>query len=90
MLPALSLERRAELLEFEAALKAVSAAVGPGRKGLVEGVGRDVLEAVWAAALLPFIAPAGEILDGRVPARPRRAGLLMPESVRGTKFGKPS
>ena len=36
------------------------------------------------------MVPAGEILDGKVPARPRRAGLLIPVSVSGTRFGKPS
>ena len=55
----------------------------------MEGVGREVLEAFWLV-LAPFNTPAGEILEGRVPARPRLAGLLMPLSVRGTRFGKPS
>ena len=71
-----------------ALLKAVSAAE-PGLNGLVDGVGLDVLEVFWAK-LMPLIVPTGDILDGRVPARPRRAGLLMPVSVRGTKSGKPS
>ena len=44
ILPALSLESIAALLVLEGALlKAVSAAE-PGRKGLVDGVGLDVLE----------------------------------------------
>lgn len=61
----------------------------PGRKGLVDGVGREVLDAkkerVWG-----FPTAGGVILDGRVPALPLRAGLFIPVSVNGTRSGKPS
>ena len=59
----------------------------PGRKGLVEGVGREVFE---VKRLTPLMVPTGEILEGRVPARPLLAGLLIPVSVNGTRSGKPS
>jgi hypothetical protein len=90
MLPARSLDNNAALLFDAALLKAVSAAeVDPGLKGLVEGVGREVLEDV-GLLLTPFMIPAGDIREGNVPARPRLAGLLIPESVKGTRLGKPS
>jgi hypothetical protein len=90
MLPARSLESKAALLLDAALLNAVSAAeVEPGLKGLVEGVGREVLEVV-GLELRPFMIPAGDMREGNVPARPRLAGLLMPESVKGTRLGKPS
>lgn len=73
-----------------ALLKAFSEAeVEPGRNGLVEGVGRDVLE-VRRAMFGALFEAVGEILEGKVPARPLRAGLLMPVSVNGTRSGKPS
>jgi len=94
MLPARNLESKVEVpAEAGALLKAFSEAeVDPGRKGLVVGVGREVLEVkeVMFGALLVVV---GEIREGRVPARPLRAGLLMPVSVKGTKgtrSGKPS
>lgn len=94
MLPARSLDRSAAVPGFVddwALLKALSAAdaeVEPGLNGLVDGVGLDVLDAVLVLMLV--MPPGAEILEGRVPARPRRAGLLMPDSVRGTRSGKPS
>jgi len=94
MLPARSLERRAEVPADEGALlKAFSRAdVEPGRKGLVEGVGREVFE-VSAAMFGALLVLVGEIREGKVPARPLRAGLLIPVSVNGTsgtRSGKPS
>lgn len=65
------------------------AEVEPGRNGLVEGVGRDVLE-VSRAIFGALFETVGDILEGKVPALPLRAGLLMPVSVRGTRSGKPS
>ena len=55
----------------------------------MDGVGLEVFD-VRDDTLMPFIVPTGEILDGRVPALPLLAGLLMPDSVTGTKSGKPS
>ena len=76
-----------------APLKAFSEAlVEPGRNGLVVGVGREVLE-VKSVVAGSVEVTVGEILEGRVPARPLRAGLLIPVSVkgtRGTRSGKPS
>lgn len=92
MLPARSLDSKVELPDGDvpAALKASSAAeVELGLKGLVDGVGREVLEARLWDGIVPMV-PTGEIRDGNVPARPRRAGLLTPVSVRGTRSGKPS
>lgn len=91
MLPARSLESRAEVpADAGALLNAFSEAdVELGRKGLVVGVGRDVFEvstAIFGALLLTV----GEMREGRVPARPLRAGLLIPVSVKGTRSGNPS
>lgn len=55
----------------------------------MDGVGLDVFE-VRDETLMPLIVPTGEILDGRVPALPLLAGLLMPDSVTGAKSGNPS
>lgn len=55
----------------------------------MDGVGLDVFD-VRDETLMPLIVPTGEILDGRVPALPLLAGLLMPDSVTGTKSGNPS
>lgn len=61
--------------------------IDEGLKGLVEGVGRDDLgSSDWAA---PPIAPLGENLEGRVPARVLR-GLCIIVSAGGMKSGKPS
>lgn len=60
-----------------------------GLKGLVEGVGLDVFD-VSDETLMPLIVPTGGIRDGSVPALPLLAGLLMPDSVTGTRSGKPS
>lgn len=65
------------------------AEVEPGRNGLVEGVGRDVFD-VKRAMFGALLETVGDILEGKVPARPLRAGLLIPVSVKGTKSGKPS
>lgn len=59
-------------------------------KGLVDGVGRDVLDVI-SLTLSPFTVPTGDILEGRVPARARLvAGLPIPASLIGTRSGKPS
>ena len=61
--------------------------IDDGLKGLVEGVGREDLgSSDWVA---PPIAPLGENLDGRVPARVLR-GLCVVFSAGGMKSGKPS
>lgn len=60
-----------------------------GLNGLVDGVGLEVFD-VRDETLMPFIVPTGDILDGSVPALPLLAGLLIPDSVTGTKSGKPS
>ena len=91
MLPARSLESKAEVpADAGALLKAFSdAEVEPGLKGLVVGVGRDVLE-VKRVTFGALFVTVGDMREGRVPALTRRAGLLMPVSVRGTRSGKPS
>lgn len=91
ILPARSRDKRADVPEGAGALlKAFSEAkVEPGRKGLVEGVGRDVLD-VRRATLGALFETVGEILDGKVPALPLRAGLFIPVSVKGTRSGNPS
>ena len=91
MLPARSLESRADVpADAGALLKAFSEAeVEPGRKGLVEGVGREVFE-VRRAMFGALLVTVGEMREGKVPARPLRAGLLIPVSVNGTRSGKPS
>lgn len=91
MLPARSLDNRAEVpVGAGALLKAFSEAeVEPGRKGLVEGVGREVFE-VSKAMFGALLETVGEIREGKVPALPLRAGLLIPVSVSGTRSGKPS
>lgn len=91
MLPARSLDRSADVPDdADALLNAFSEAeVEPGRKGLVVGVGLEVLEVSRAMFGVLFVT-VGEMRDGSVPARPRRAGLLMPVSVKGTRSGKPS
>lgn len=72
-------------------LKAFSnAEVEPGRNGLVDGVGLEVRAVSEGKVCIVVVDAVGDILEGRVPARPRLAGLLMPVSVRGTKSGKPS
>lgn len=77
------------LVDGNALLNALSAAdVDPGLNGLVDGVGLEVLEGL--PVLIGVIPLGADILEGRVPARPRRAGLLIPVSVRGTRSGKPS
>lgn len=58
-------------------------------KGLVDGVGREVLGRNDWAPLKPGGA-AGENLEGTVPARARRAGLCAVFSAGGIKSGKPS
>jgi hypothetical protein len=60
-----------------------------GLKGLVDGVGLEVFD-VRDETLMPLMVPTGEILEGSVPALPLLAGLLMPDSVTGTRSGKPS
>ena len=60
-----------------------------GLNGLVDGVGLEVFD-VRDETLMPLMVPTGEILEGSVPALPLLAGLLMPDSVTGTRSGKPS
>lgn len=61
-----------------------------GLKGLVDGVGLDDVGGKDCCMFRPLIVPAGENLDGTVPALARRAGLFMPLSDGGTRSGKPS
>lgn len=91
MLPARSLDKRADCPSAaDALLNAFSEAeVEFGRKGLVVGVGRDVLE-VNIEMFGTLLVTVGEMRDGKVPALPRRAGLFMPVSVKGIRSGKPS
>src|SRR5256885_8514549 len=90
--PARSLDRRAALLAlFGGPLFDISAGVEPVLKGLVDGVGRDVLErSDCCCTLTPLIVPTGENLDGTVPARVRRDGLARLISEGGTRSGNPS
>lgn len=46
-----------------------------GRNGLVDGVGREVLERRDCCTFTPLIVATGENRDGTVPARARRAEL---------------
>ena len=89
--PALSLDSKAALLElFGGPLFGASADAEEGLKGLVDGVGRDVLERSDCWMLTPLIVPTGENLDGTVPARVRRDGLVRFVSEGGTRSGNPS
>ena len=58
-------------------------------KGLVEGVGLDVLDCEGVMPPNPGGA-AGENRDGTVPARGRRVALWVVVSEGGRKSGKPS
>lgn len=75
-----------------AGLGAVSIPVTPGgRKGLVDGVGREVLDIYDGCCIFtPLTAPTGEKREGTVPARALRAGLFRVPSDGGTRSGKPS
>ena len=89
--PARSLESKAALVElFGGPLFNVSVDSVVGLKGLVDGVGRDVLDRSDCCRLTPLSVPTGENLDGTVPARVRREGLAMFNSEGGTRSGKPS
>ena len=89
--PALSLDNRAALLElFGGPLLGASTGVEEGLKGLVEGVGREVLERSDCWTLTPLIVPTGENLDGTVPARVRRDGLVRFVSEGAVRSGNPS
>lgn len=89
--PARSLESKAALLElFGGPLFDISADSEVGLKGLVDGVGRDVLDKSDCCTMTPLIVPTGENLDGTVPARVRREGLATLISEGGTRSGKPS
>ena len=89
--PARSLESKAALLElFGGPLFDVSTDSVVGLKGLVDGDGRDVLDRSDCCTLTPLIVPTGKNLDGTVPARARREGLVMFISEGGTRSGKPS
>lgn len=61
-----------------------------GRKGLVDGVGREVLDMNDCCTFTPLSVPTGENREGTVPARALRAGLLRLFSDGGTRSGKPS
>jgi hypothetical protein len=63
---------------------------GDDLKGLVDGVGLELLEAKVTGLFRPSAGPPGENLDGTVPARTRRAGLCSLLSDGGTKSGNPS
>jgi hypothetical protein len=89
--PARSLDSKAALLElFGGPLFDNSVDSEVGLKGLVDGVGRDVLDRSDCCTMTPLIVPTGENLDGTVPARVRREGLVMFISEGGTRSGKPS
>lgn len=93
MEPALNLDSSAAFVELAAiGLDDTSVAdVVGGLKGLVDGVGREVLESEedWCP-LIPFIVPTGGNLEGTVPALALLAGLFTPVSATGTRSGKPS
>lgn len=62
-----------------------------GRKGLVDGVGREVLDRYdCCCTFTPLSVSTGENREGTVPARALRAGLLRLPSDGGTRSGKPS
>lgn len=69
--PALSRESRADFAFAELALPKEVPSVGvavPGLNGLVEGVGREVFGRSEGWDPIPGSEPAGENLDGKVPA----------------------
>ena len=72
--PARNLDNNAALPElFGGPLFDGSAGDPGGLKGLVEGVGLEVLDKRDACCtLIPLTVPTGENLDGTVPARARR------------------
>ena len=92
MEPALNLDSNAAFVELAAiSLDGTSVAdVFGGLKGLVDGVGREVLDNEDCCPLMPFIVPTGGNLEGTVPALALLAGLFTPVSAGGTKSGKPS
>ena len=59
-------------------------------KGLVEGVGREVLGNNEVPLLAPAAELAGENLEGTVPARDLRGVVWVLLSAGGMKSGKPS
>ena len=62
-----------------------------GRKGLVDGVGRDVLGSSDGGPLAAAKASLGENREGTVPARALRVlGCALVSDDGGTKSGKPS
>ena len=62
-----------------------------GRKGLVEGVGRDVLGMRKDGETFPPTPFPGEKREGTVPARARRCWVpCASSSLGGTRSGKPS
>ena len=88
--PARSLDSRAALLElFRAPLLDISDDSDVGLNGLVEGVGREVLESSVCWTLTPLV-PTGENLEGTVPALVRREGFVTFISDGGTRSGNPS
>lgn len=67
-----------------------SAGEGGALNGLVDGVGREVLEKSDWPTLTPLTVPTGENLEGTVPALTRRDGLVRFTSDGGTRSGNPS
>lgn len=61
-----------------------------GLKGLVDGVGREVLDRKDCWTFTPLSGPTGENREGTVPALALRAVLLIVPSEGGTKSGNPS
>jgi hypothetical protein len=61
---------------------------GPGLKGLVEGVGRELLGSSELPDMRPGGAAEGEKREGRVPARARRLGAGAADMVSGTALLK--
>lgn len=92
MEPARNRDKRAALVELVASsLEGASAAkVVGGLKGLVDGVGREVLESRDCDPVAPLTEPTGENFEGTVPALALLEGLLKPASVVATRSGKPS
>lgn len=89
--PARSLDNKAALPELVGGpLFDSSEGDEGGLKGLVDGVGRDVLDRRACWTLTPLTVPTGENLDGTVPALARRDGLVKLISDGGTRSGNPS
>ena len=92
MEPALNRDSSAEVefpgktLVFPASLDSSDDAL----KGLVDGVGLDVLGKKDGRLIIPGPLAPGENFEGTVPALPRRCGPCAEFSGGGIKSGKPS